>query len=158
MKKNKLIAGTMGVMMLGAMVLPVHAKEMSVTYRQPNAYTVTIPDSIDLSAGAASNEIEVTGVNLEPNKEIKIKISKGVDESGVIELSRQQDTDTKAVTTISTTQGGTGIAQDTDFVTFTANGKQKLYYSAIAPKTGKTIKAGDYSGTLTFEVSAPEKN
>lgn len=158
MKKNKLIAGAMGVMMLGAMVLPVHAEEMSVTYRQPNAYTVTIPQSIDLSAGAAFNEISVTGVNLEPNKEIKIKISKGVDESGVIELSRQQDTDTKAVTTISTTQGGTGIAQGTDFATFTADGKQKLYYSAIAPKTGKTIKAGDYSGTLTFEVSAPEKN
>lgn len=158
MKKNKVIAGTMGVMMLGAMVLPVHAEEMSVTYRQPNAYTVTIPQSIDLSAGAASNEIEVTGVNLEPNKEIKIKISQGVDENGVIELFRKQDTGTKAVTTISTTAGGTGIAQGTDFATFTADGKQKLYYSAIAAKDSKTIKAGDYSGTITFEVSAPEKN
>lgn len=158
MKKNKLIAGAMGAMMLGAMVLPVHAEEMSVTYRQPNAYTVTIPQSIDLSAGADSNEIEVTGVNLEPNKEIKIKISQGVDNNGVIELSRKQDTDTKAVTTISKTSGGAGIAQGTDFVTFTTNGKQALYYSAIAAKDGGTIKAGDYSGTITFEVSAPEKN
>lgn len=158
MKKNKLIAGTMGVMMLGAMVLPVHAQEMSVTYRQPNAYTVTIPTNIDLSAGADSNEISVTNVNLEPNKEIKIKISQGVDNNGVIELSRAEDTDTKAVTTISKTAGGTGIAQNTDFATFTANGTQTLYYSAIKAKDGDTIKAGSYSGTLTFTVTAPEKN
>ena len=159
MKKNKLIAGAMGVMMLGAMVLPVHAKEMSVTYRQPNAYTVTIPDSINLSSTATTtNQIWVNEVNLEPNTEIKIKISKGVDENGVIELSRQQDTDTKAVTTISTTAGGTGIAQGTDFATFTENGYQSLFYSKIAAKDGGTIKAGDYSGTITFEVSAPEKN
>ena len=158
MKKNKLIAGAMGVMMLGAMVLPVHAQEMSVTYRQPNAYTVTIPTSIDLSSGADSNEISVTNVNLEPNKEIKIKISQGVDNNGVIELSRENDTNTKAVTKISTIEGGTGIALNADFATFKANGTQTLFYSAIAPKDSDTIKAGSYSGTLTFTITAPEKN
>lgn len=157
MKKNKLIAGAMGVMMLGAMVLPVHAQEMTVTYREPNKYTVTIPSSVDLSAGATSNKIEVKDVNLEPNKEIKIKISQGVDNNGVIELSRESDTDTKAVTTISTTEGGTGIAQNTDFVSFKTNGEQALYYSAIKAKDSDIIKAGDYSGTLTFTVTAPEQ-
>lgn len=160
MKKNRVIAGAMGVMMLGAMALPVHASDntMSVTYRQPNAYTVTIPQSVNLSNGATSNKIEVKDVNLEPNAKIKIKISQGVDNNGVIELSRDQDTTTKAVTTISKTDGGTGIAQGTDFVEFERNGEQALYYSKIAAKGGGTIKAGDYSGTITFEVSAPEKN
>lgn len=160
MKKNRVIAGAMGVMMLGAMVLPVHAADntMSVTYRQPNAYTVTIPQSVNLSNGATSNKIEVKDVNLEPNAEIKIKISQGVDNNGVIELSREQDTNTKAVTTISKEQSGTGIKLNEDFVTFTANGSQSLYYSKIAAKDGGQVKAGNYNGTLTFTVTAPEKN
>lgn len=158
MKKNRVITGAMGVMMLGAMVLPVHAEEMNVTYRQPNAYTVTIPQSVDLSAGKTSNKIEVKNVNLEPNKEIAIKITSGVDSSGVIELSREQDTDTKAVTTISTTDGGTGIALNTDFVAFTADGEQNLFYSAIEAKDGGQVKAGNYSGQLVFTVTAPAKN
>lgn len=158
MKKNKLISGTMSVMMLGAMVLPVHAEEMTVKYRESNKYTVTIPSSVDLSNRATSNKIEVKDVNLEPNKEITIKISKGVDKDGIIELSRENDTDTKAITTISMTADGPGIALNNDFVTFIVDGTQTLYYSAIQPKTGDTIKAGDYSGTLTFTVTAPEKN
>lgn len=156
MRKNKLIAGTVGMMMLGAMVLPVHAEEMSVTYRQPNAYTVTIPQSVDLSKGATSNKIEVNDVNLEPNKEITIKITTGVDANGVIELSREDGT--KVVTTISKTEGGIGIAQNTDFATFTADGEQTLHYSAIKARDGGQVKAGDYRGTLTFVVTAPEKN
>lgn len=161
MKKNRVIAGAMGVMMLGAMVLPVHAADntMSVTYRQPNAYMLTIPSSAVLNSTTASmNQISVKDVNLEPNTAIKIKISQGVDDNGVIELSRQQDTKTKAVTTISKKQGGTGIKLNEDFVTFTADGYQSLWYSVIVAKDGGTIKAGDYSGTITFEVSAPEKN
>lgn len=159
MKKSRIIAGAMGVMMLGAMAVPVYAEDtsMSVTYRQPNAYTVTIPSSVDLSTGATSNEIAVTDVNLEPNTEIAIQITAGVDASGVIELSRADDSNTKAVTTISTTEGGTGIAQNTDFVSFQTDGTQSLYYSAIVAKDGGTIKAGDYSGTITFTVTAPEK-
>ena len=158
MKKNKLISGTMSVMMLGAMVLPVHAKEMTVKYREPNKYMVTIPSSVDLSNRTTSNEIEVKDVNLESNKEIKIKISEGVDKDGIIELSRENDADTKAITTISMTEGGTGIALNNDFVTFTVDGTQTLYYSAIQPKTGDIIKAGDYSAKLIFTVTAPEKN
>lgn len=157
MKKNKLIAGAMSVVMLGAMALPVHAQDMTVTYREPNSYMVTIPTSVDLSAGAALNTIEVSNVNLEPNKEIKIKISNGVDSNGVIELSRENDTATKAVTTISKTEGGAGIAQNTDFATFITDGEQELYYSAIEAKDGGAVKAGNYNVQLTFTVTAPEK-
>ena len=158
MKKNKMIVGMMGAMLFGAMVLPVHAEEMTVTYRQPNAYKITIPSSVDLSAGETSNKIEVKDVNLEPGKEIKVKISSGVNANGVIELSREQDTNTKAVTTISTSKGGNGIALNTDFVSFTTNGEQTLYYSAIEAKDGEQIKAGSYKGQIVFAVTAPEQN
>ena len=159
MKKNKWIGGAVSMMILGTMELPVHAEDrMEVTYREPNAYTVTIPTVVDLRAGATSNEIAVPDVNLEPGKEIKIKISNGVDASGTIKLSRENDTNTKVVTTISTTEGGTGIALNNDFATFTADGEQALYYSEITAESGGQVRAGNYSGTITFTVTAPEKN
>ena len=140
------------------LVVRQNGSKMDIIYYEPNAYTVTIPTSVDLSNRATSNEIKVKDVNLEPNKEIKIKISKGVDKDGIIELSRENDADTKAITTISMKEGGTGIALNNDFVTFTVDGTQTLYYSAIQPKTGDIIKAGDYSAKLIFTVTAPEKN
>ncbi|SHH57228.1 hypothetical protein SAMN02745196_00820 [Clostridium collagenovorans DSM 3089] len=157
MKKRQIIAGAMGILMMSVVILPVHAETMDVTYREPNNYTVTIPSSVDLSNGATSKQIEVKDVNLEPSREIKVKITQGVDSNGVVELSREDDTETKAVTTISITQSGTGIAKDTDFVSFTANGTQDLYFSDLEAKNGGTIKAGNYNGQLVFTVTAPEK-
>lgn len=158
MKRTKMIAGMMSVMLLGTMALPVHAEDMTVKYREPNAYTISIPSSVDLSNGATSNKIEAKNVNLEPNKEIKITITSGVNTTGVIELSRENDTNTKAVTTISKTQGGIGIALNGEVATFKTDGEQQLYYSEIEASDGGQVKAGNYSGTLTFTVSAPEKN
>lgn len=157
MKKNRIIAGALGGMLMGALALPVYAKDMSVTYRQPNTYIVEIPQAIDLSSGAASNEIAARDVNLEPGTEIRIRITEGVDADGVIELSREQDTETKAVTTISKEKDGAGIAVNEEFVAFTADGTQQLFYSAIAARDGGNVKAGNYSGTITFTVSAPAR-
>lgn len=143
------------------LVLRFSGESMALVYREPNKYTVTIPASVDLSKGATTQEIGVNGVNLEPGKEIKIKISDGVSpaEAGLIELSREHDTATKAATVVSTAPGGAGIALNTDFVSFTADGMQPLYFSAVTtPDGGKDIKAGRYKGTITFTVTAPEKN
>lgn len=158
MKKKQAAAGILGIMLMSAAVLPVHAETMDVTYREANSYMVNIPSSVDLSNGAASEKLEVKNVNLEPGKEIKIKISQGVDTNGVIELSRENDTATKTVTTVSKTADGAGIALNTDFVSFTANGSQNLFFSALEAKGGGQVKAGNYSGQLTFTVTAPDKN
>lgn len=160
--KKKMISSALALLLTGAIVLPVHAADtnVSVTYREPNAYTLTIPASVELSSDAqVSNEISVADVNLEPGKKIEIKITNGiVDNAGTIELSRAQDHSTKAVTTVSTHNFDSGIPANTVFATFTANGTQTLSFSAVSAKTGGMVKAGSYSGTIAFTVDAPNKN
>ena len=75
----------------------------------------------------------------------------------MIELSRESDTDTKAVTTVSATSDGAGIAKDAVFASFTADGMKDLYFTAPAAKDGGQMEAGSYAGTITFTVEAPEK-
>lgn len=155
--KKKLIAGMMVAMMTVGMVMPVSAEEVTVTYREPNAYTLSIPASVTLTDQGGSAQVGVKDVNIEPNTKIDFKISAGVDDNGVIELTRENDTNTKAVTTVSVTSGGTGIAQNTIFASFTADGMQDLFFTAPAAQNGGQIKAGSYAGTITFTVEAPEK-
>lgn len=160
--KKKMMAGMMAAMMTAGMVMTVSAADTSqtatVTYREPNAYTISIPQSVTLTDQGGSSSVGVSQVNLEPDKKIDFKITAGADENGVIELSRENDTNTKAVTTVSATNGGTGIAKDSVFATFTADGTKELFFTAPKAKDGGQIKAGKYEGTITFTVEAPEKN
>ncbi len=156
--KKKMIAGIMAAMMTVGMVMPVSAEEITVTYREPNAYILSIPKGVTLTAQGGSAQVGVEDVNIEPDTKIDFKITSGADDNGVIELSREEDTSTKAVTTVSTTSGGAGIAKDTVFASFTADGMKDLFFTAPAAKDGGQIKAGSYAGTLTFTVEAPELN
>lgn len=156
MKKKWIVALMAAVMTMG-MAIPVSAEEVTVTYREPNAYTLSIPASVTLTDQGGSAQVGVKDVNIEPNTKIDFKISAGVDDNGVIELTRENDTNTKAVTTVSVTSGGTGIAQNTIFASFTADGTQDLFFTAPAAQNGGQIKAGSYAGTITFTVEAPEK-
>lgn len=156
MRKKWIVALMAAVMTMG-MAMPVSAEEVTVTYREPNAYTLSIPESVTLTDQGGSAQVGVKEVNIEPNTKIDFKISAGVDDNGVIELSRENDTSTKAVTTVSTTKGGAGIVKDTVFASFTADGMKDLYFTAPAAKDGGQMKAGSYAGTITFTVEAPEK-
>lgn len=154
--KNKMIAGMLTAVLIAGMGMPVNAEEVAVTYREPNAYKLSIPASVTLTDQGGSTQVGVEGVNIEPNKKIDFKISAGVDGNGEIELSRENDTSTKALTTVSTTSGGTGIAKDSVFTSFTEDDMQDLYFTAPVAKYGSEIKAGSYTGTITFTVEAPE--
>lgn len=152
--KNKMIAGMLTAVLMAGVGMPVNADEVTVTYREPNAYTLSIPSSVTLTKDGGNAEVGVKGVNIEPYTQIDFKISAGVDESGVIELSRENDPTTKALTTISTTEGG--IAKNEVFASFTTDGTKTLYFTAPAAKDSGEIKAGSYTGTITFTVEAPE--
>ena len=156
--KNKMIAGMLTAVLMAGVVMPVNAEEVTVTYREPNAYTLSIPASVTLTKDGGSSNVGVIDVNIEPDKKIEFKITAGVDDSGVIELSRENDTSTKALTTVSTTSGGTGIAKDSVFTSFTEDDMQDLYFTAPVAKYGSEIKAGSYTGTITFTVEAPALN
>lgn len=154
--KKKMIAALTGVLVTIGM-MPVRADVVTVIYREPNAYTLSIPASVTLTDQGGSVKVGVKDVNIEPNTQIDFKITAGADENGVIELSRESDTDTKAVTTVSATSDGAGIAKDAVFASFTADGMKDLYFTAPAAKNGGQLRAGSYAGTITFTVEAPEK-
>ena len=129
MKKNKLIAGAMSVMMLGAMVLPVHAEDktqdtgnLSVQYTEPQDFTLSIPSgNVDLNV-TKNIFVGVKNVNLLSGKEIALKMTSGIDESGNIELSDGSQTDRKAKTILSLTNGGEAIKKDNVFARFSTDG------------------------------------
>lgn len=157
--KRKLFAGAMAAMLMGAMVLPVSAatqsQDVTVSYREANNYTLTIPTAINLN-DSQTTEVSVSDVNLEPNASIQISITSGVGNNGVVSLQRANDTTTTAVTTLSV--DNTPVSPNTAFATFTTIGSKTLSFSDLTDSQGGDVKAGDYSGTLTFYVSAPNKN
>lgn len=160
MKKNKLLAGAMGIMMLGAMALPVHAedKDMKVEYKQESTWTVSIPQTTLSQTKEVEQTVSATAMNIRPDETLQVKI-KGLTE-GKVTLTRD-DNNATTTSTVSTTQNSddpitddTVIAefenQSTDFVNGTTG---KLYFSAIPEDT----KAGDYSGTITYVMETVEK-
>jgi len=67
--KKKIIAGLMSMMLVVAMALPVAASEtLTVTYQQPNAYTVVIPADVTLTVGEETVSITALNMNVEPTK------------------------------------------------------------------------------------------
>lgn len=153
--KRKWIAGIMTAMLMGAMVLPVSAEEMTVTYREPNNYILTIPASVNLNQSKTA-DVSVSNVNLEPNASIRISITSGIDSNSIVSLAREDDTSTTAITTL--TVDNSPVALNTVFATFTADGSKTLIFSDLTDSQGGTVKAGNYSGTLIFSVDAPEQN
>ena len=152
--KRKLIAGALCFAMMGAAALPAQAQDVSVTYREPNRYTLSIPTSIDLNASKELS-VSVSEVNLEPGAEIKISISAGISEQGVVSLVREDDETTTAVTTLSV--DGAPVQPGVPFATFTSDASKTLTFSALSNSDGGEVKAGSYSGTITFKVDAPEQ-
>lgn len=158
MKKSKLIAGAMGMMMLGAMALPVHAEEMEVKYQQQSTWTVSIPQTTLSQTTEVVQTVSATAMNIRPDETLQVKI-KGLTE-GKVTLTRD-DNNATTTSTVSTTPNSadpitddTVIAEFEDQSTAFANGiTGKLYFSAIPEDT----KAGDYSGTITYVMETVQK-
>lgn len=164
MKKNKLIAGAMGVMMLGAMVLPVHAADkttdtnnLSVTYTEPQNFTLSIPSGEVNLVTTENINVGVSDVNILESKEIALKMTGGIDESGNIELTDSSQTNRKAKTSLSLSDGGSAIVKDDVFAKFTSDGKKTLYFGELTDKDGSATKAGSYTGTITFTATIQNK-
>lgn len=162
MKKNKWIAGAMSVAMLCIMAVPAYAKDtdsrqMSVTYTEPQNFTLSIPiGEVDLST-TEDIPVGVSNVNILSGKEIALKMTGGIDESGNIELTDNSQQDRKAKTSLSLSKDGTAIVKDDIFAKFTKDGTATLYFGDLTDKDGTATKAGSYTGTLTFTATIQEK-
>ena len=152
--KKKIIAGIMSMMFVVAMAVPVAASDtLTVTYQEPNAYTVDIPANIVLKVGEDKTEsITATDMNIEPTKRVSVEVASGI-AGGEVTLARANSTDeTKSEVRV--------MPED---VVLTNNHEVATFINqSTSPATGGTLhfaglandlKAGAWSGQIVFSIS-----
>lgn len=161
MRKKKLAAGMVSVMLAGVMVMPVLAEEkladLQVVYGENSSYTLHIPETINLPSigGYAEINIGASKVNLAPDKKMQIKIKSGITENGKVELSRKGDTSTKIISDVSLSTGATVHVGDVlvEFIGIDSTPYTGVRFSKANDSSDPLaeIKAGEYTGTVVFE-------
>lgn len=161
--KKTVKTSVVGMMMAAALVAPVHAADnttegtMEVTYTEPNKYIVSIPSSVDLT-NVKSTTITSKDINVEPEKQVEVRISKGINSDGKVTLTREKGVAADTTTsTVSLTENGPAIAADAVVATFegqitTDTTGGTLYFSALPTD----LAAGKWTGTITFSVSVED--
>lgn len=162
--KKKLVMGMMSAVLMAGMVLPVHAAnttdgKMDVNYTEANVYVISIPQSVTLQQGTeVTAQIKATSMNVEPKKEVQVKVKTGIDNGAVSLTLDEGGAADKVTSTVSLTSGGAGIDSSTVVAKFSgqkkepADGTGTLYFAGLKDD----MKAGSWSGQLTFEVSLAE--
>lgn len=127
------------------------SKNTVLTYSVATDYIVTIPESTTLGGQIV---ISSSKANTEPDKAVKVRISNLTDQ-GAAQLSRTADTDYKITATAKqknqTINNNTVVAQFAD-VTVKTDAEAITFENPVAVSGGE-IKAGSYTGSLTFTVS-----
>lgn len=160
--KKTVKTSVVGMMMAAALVAPVHANNttagtMDVTYTEPNKYIVSIPSSVDLT-NVKSTVITSKDINIEPEKQVEVKISNGINADGKVTLTREKGEPSDVTeSTVSLTENGQAIAADAVVATFegqntTVTSGGTLYFSALPTD----LAAGTWTGTITFSVSVAD--
>ncbi len=137
-----------------AFAADVTTQDTTLTYSVNTDYIVTIPEQV-----ALDEEIVISSskANTEPNMAVKVRIS-DLTAGGAAELARTDNTDYKI--TAAAKQNSAGITNNTvvaQFADVTAETKADAisFEDPVSPDGGE-IKAGSYTGSLTFTVSYEE--
>lgn len=123
----------------------------TITYSVDTDYIVVIPETVALDSDLT---IKSTKANTEPGKAVKVRIS-GLNTNGKAELARANDTEYKITADV---KRGEKALKNSDVVATFADVTAETAATAItvsnaaSPDTNP-IKAGSYSGTLTFTIS-----
>lgn len=158
--KRKLSAVLFSVSVLACLAMPVSAanetsKSTQLKYESAGTWTVSIPRIIDFSDGEAK-EAQISAVtNLVPETALRVRVSEGLTDSKVT-LAREKDTGTTIQSLASTDASGTAlIKSDTVVASFEGLHVEEVLGGTLyfAPLTG-TIKAGTYTGNITFSIGA----
>ena len=140
--------------------IPAFASEVStdggqastrLTYAVGESYVVTIPETVALGQDLV---ISSDKANTEPGQSVKVRIT-GLTEDGAAELVRTDDEEYRIAA--QARQNGAVISNSTVVASF-ANITDKtdadhITFDAPEAVSGGEIKAGSYTGTLTFTVS-----
>ena len=129
----------------------------AVNYTADPSYVIVIPESVNLGENL---NITCEKANTEPDKCVKVRIS-GLTDDGKVSLSRKNDTDNYKITA-DISQNNTPLSNNSAVAIF-----QSIVLSVDAPSIVIynpqssdyfDIKAGEYSGTITFTVSYENYN
>lgn len=155
---KKIITGVLTAALCAGMTVPAFAADVTtegsqntaLTYSVAADYVVTIPETVALNEDLV---IFSNKANTEPGKAVKVQIT-GLTDAGAAELARTDDQEYKI--TAQAKQNGKAITNDTvvaKFADVTAKEEAPaITFDAPAAASGE-IKAGHYTGSLTFTVS-----
>ncbi|RHR30699.1 hypothetical protein DWX43_07520 [Clostridium sp. AF19-22AC] len=129
----------------------------SLSYNVTPDYTVVIPREVSLSSKDITMQITATKINAEPNYQVQVKVSGGLTE-GKVKLVRTNDTGYEIYAPLklgdNSIDSNTAVAAFMEHDTTALPGTGTLTFGAPADAGGSTdIKAGDYTGTVTFQVA-----
>ena len=133
--------------------------EVPVKYTVNNTeYIITIPAEIIVGNEETSFVISAEKMNLRPDEEVIVKIVEGCDANGDVTLVRQQaNLDNAPVLITKFTQNSKNIAEN-DYIVgkFVDGADSKVNIlgevSMSPPVVDENTKAGDYIGTIQFEL------
>lgn len=156
--KKKIIAGIMSMMMVAAMVVPVSAtgnNKVEVIYTEDNTYVLSIPTTVDLDKDGGQADILATKVNIEPNKELRIRVAdKQLTPEGEVTLKREDASQTTTSRVSLVKDGKDGIDTTTIITSYKEQDDDvssggKIYFGALEDD----LQAGIWKGTITFSAS-----
>ena len=136
--------------------------ETELTYSVETDYVVVIPRSVDLDR---SIEISSTKANTEPGKAVKVRISNGLTD-GNVTLNRKDDASGYSITAkAKLNDSDAAVTADTVIASFAdvqettqgTVGGTLTFGDPVSPDSNP-IKAGSYSGTLTFTINYEDQN
>lgn len=150
---------TLPVMADNAIITKPGTQDTKLTYSVDEDYMVMIPESVSLNQTVS---ITSKHANTEPGKAVKVRISSGL-EDGKVSLTRDYDTDNYMIKA-SVSSGGTTQTVDSNTVVasfsevFVEEGKDPVVGGTLTfgePQSadGSEIKAGTYTGSMTFSIS-----
>lgn len=164
--KKTVKTSVVGMMMAATLVAPVHAADvanptgtMEVEYKQASSWIVSIPKTTLSATEKIEQSVKVNSINMRPEQKLQVKITGITD--GVLTLTRKNDIMSPTTTTtitISTDEAGINLIDENTVIAEYENQSNKpinnttgkLYFSAIP----KDTKAGDYTGTVTYTMTA----
>lgn len=159
---KKVITGVLTAALCAGMTVPAFAADVTtegsqntaLTYSVETDYIVTIPEQVSLDKEIV---ISSSKANTEPGMAVKVCIS-DLTAAGAAELTRTNDESYKI--TAAAKQKNNGITNNTVVAQFadvtTEKKADAITFDDPVAVNGGEIKAGSYTGSLTFSVSYEE--
>lgn len=168
--KKQCMTAAVAAMLLGAVTLSSTAlaadgdTDLQVTYSQPSSYALTIPKKVDLNVDGGSVTVTAGDVNVAPGHTFRVAIDNNAKNSfsadangAVVSLDLQGAKDAAVFVTSAVTMNG-GALTSNDLTVISVPGgdgvtarSQQINFGALQPTApDAVIRAGSYSGTMTF--------